>query len=258
MTLGSTERASPGLELTGRDVAGGSRTRAARRSEPAFGKELFAFLRDLKEHNDRDWFAANKNRYEEAVREPALAFVEDFAPHLEEISEHLRADARRSGGSLFRIHRDIRFSKDKTPYKTSIGIHFRHEAAADAHAPGLYLHLEPGSVFVGGGIWHPDSKATLKIREAIVRDPDAWTEATRTAPFAGALELGGEQLKRAPSGFDAEHPLIEDVRRKDFFGSAELSERDALAGGFIERYAELGRAASPLLAFLCRALELRF
>ncbi len=227
-------------------------------NEPAFDRNLFAFLRDLKAHNDREWFAANKARYETTVLEPALGFIEDFTPYLAEISRHFTADARRSGGSLFRIHRDIRFSKDKTPYKTSVGIHFRHALAANAHAPGLYLHLEPGSVFVGGGIWHPDSEAALKIREAIARDPDEWLSATREPPFAGVLELGGEQLKRAPSGFDAEHPLIEDIRRKDFFGAAELTERDAVAPAFIEHYAEICRSADPLLRFLCGALEVPF
>lgn len=226
--------------------------------EPAFDAELFSFLRDLKANNTRDWFAANKSRYERAVLEPALGFIEDFAPYLAEISEQLRADPRRAGGSLFRIHRDVRFSKDKSPYKTSVGIQFRHASAADAHAPGLYLHLEPGSVFVGGGVWHPDSKATLAIREAIARRPDDWLATTRQAPFSSLFTLGGEQLKRAPAGFDAAHPLIEDIRRKDFFGTQELAEADALAPRFNDRYADACRGLKPLLGFLCDALGLPF
>ena len=105
-------------------------------NEPSFGPELFSFLEDLAANNDREWFAANKRRYEEHLLEPALAFIEDFAPRLEQISPHFRADPRPNGGSLFRIYRDTRFSKDKTPYKTNVGIHFRHERAKDAHAPG--------------------------------------------------------------------------------------------------------------------------
>ena len=99
---------------------------------------------------------------------------------LEKISPHFRADARPSGGSLFRIYRDTRFSKDKSPYKTNVGIHFRHERAKDAHAPGFYLHIGPDEVFAGGGMWHPDTQAATRIREAIVADPDRWRRATRT------------------------------------------------------------------------------
>lgn len=149
----------------------------------SFGPELFSFLVDLREHNDREWFAANKARYEEDVREPAIAFIEDFAPRLATISSHFTADPRPVGGSLFRIHRDVRFSKDKSPYKTSVGIQFRHESAGNANAPGFYLHLEPGSVFLGGGVWRPDGEALARIRDRIVADPDGWTRATRSGPF---------------------------------------------------------------------------
>ena len=119
----------------------------------SFAPDLFAFLRELREHNDREWFKARKDRYEAAAKEPALAFVEDCAHLLPAVSPHLVADER----SLFRIHRDTRFAKDKSPYKTQAGIHFRHEAGKDAHAPGFYLHLEPAGAFAGIGIWHGDS-----------------------------------------------------------------------------------------------------
>ena len=102
---------------------------------PYITPKLFSFLRDLKNNNDREWFEANKDRFEEEVRSPLLAFIDDFAEPLYKISPHFRADARKSGGSLFRIYRDVRFSKDKTPYKTHAGVHFRHERAKDAHAP---------------------------------------------------------------------------------------------------------------------------
>src|SRR5919108_6356028 len=144
-----------------------------------FGPELFSFLRDLKEHNDRDWFNANKDRYENDLLEPALAFIEDFGLRLPAISPYLVADARRQGGSLFRIYRDTRFSKDKSPYKTHAGIYFRHELAKSAHAPGFYLHLEPGQVFLGAGIWRPDTEPLAQIRTAIAEDPDRWTSTTR-------------------------------------------------------------------------------
>src|SRR5262245_18610926 len=124
-----------------------ARSPAGSTQDPSFDLALFAFLSDLRQNNDRDWFAASKSRYERDCLEPALAFIEDFAVDLEAISPHFRADPRPVGGSLFRIYRDTRFAKDKTPYKTNIGIHFRHEAASNAYAPGFYLHLAPGEVF---------------------------------------------------------------------------------------------------------------
>ena len=221
----------------------------------SFGPELFRFLRDLKTHNDRGWFAANKDRYEDEVRGPALDFVADVAPQLERVSPHFVADPRPSGGSLFRIHRDTRFAKDKSPYKTYVGIQFRHELGKDAHAPGFYLHLEPKAVFVGAGIWHPDQATLARIREAIAADPTAWRRATGDPK---RFRLAGESLKRAPAGFDPAHPLIEDLKRKDFICVASLSERDVCAPGFVDAFVHMCRDASPLVRFLCAALDAPF
>jgi uncharacterized protein (TIGR02453 family) len=226
--------------------------------EASFGPELFSFLADLRANNNREWFTANKHRYEEQLLEPALDFIEAFAPRLEKISPHFRADARPSGGSLFRIYRDTRFSKDKTPYKTNLGIHFRHERAKDARAPGYYLHIGPGEVFAGGGIWHPATEAATRIREAIVADPKRWRRATRGGPFAKRLELRGDSLKRVPPWADPEHPFADDLKRKDFFGWARLSEGDVVAPDFVDEYARICRAAAPLMRFLCDALEVPY
>src|SRR5262245_55726741 len=133
----------------------------------SFGPGLFSFLTDLRANNNRKWFAANKDRYEEQLLEPALAFINALAPRLEKISPHFLADARPSGGPLFRNYRYTRVSNDKSPYKTNLGIHFRHERAKDAHAPGYYLHIGPDEVFAGGGIWRPATEAATAIREAI-------------------------------------------------------------------------------------------
>lgn len=136
-----------------------------------FSAETFRFLGELAENNDRAWYAANKARYEEHVKAPApaLALIEDFAPRLGRISSRFSATPR----SLYRLHRDTRFSKNKSPFKTHAGIHFRHERAKDAHAPGFYLHVEPRNVFAGVGIWHPESDALRRIREHIVEHPEA-------------------------------------------------------------------------------------
>jgi uncharacterized protein (TIGR02453 family) len=226
--------------------------------EASFDPELFSFLGDLRANNNREWFAANKQRYEEQLLEPALAFIEAFAPRLEKISPHFRADPRPSGGSLFRIYRDTRFSKDKTPYKTNLGIHFRHERAKDAHAPGYYLHVGPDEAFAGGGIWHPATQAATAIREAIVAEPERWRRATRTGAFAKQLRLGGDSLKRVPPWADAEHPFASDLKRKDFFASARLADSDVVAPGFVDEYARLCRAAGPLMHFLCDALAVPY
>lgn len=223
-----------------------------------FSPALFAFLRDLKKNNDRAWFADNQARYESAVREPALAFIGAFGPHLQRISPHFRADARKVGGSLFRIHRDTRFGKDKTPYKTNTGMHFRHEAGKDAHAPGFYVHLEPGGCFVGVGIWRPDSGATRAIREAIVEKTAAWKKATRQKKFSDTLRLDGDSLKRPPSGVDADHPFIDDIKRKDFIAVCDLEESAVTAPDFDKRLAKTFAAGGGLVRFLCEALDVPF
>lgn len=226
--------------------------------QQSFTPALFGFLRDLKKHNDREWFQSNKARYEAAVREPALAFIADFEPYLRAISRHLLADPRPVGGSLFRIHRDVRFSKDKTPYKTSVGIQFRHELAKDAHAPGLYLHLEPGSVFAAGGIWHPDAETLARIREAIVADPAAWKRAVGGKAFKEGYRLAGNSLKRAPAGYDVDHPLIDDLRRKDFIAVTDLDEAAVYCRGFLADFAGVCKPITPLLRFLCGAVDAPF
>jgi len=218
--------------------------------------ELFAFFRDLKENNSKAWFEANKTRYENQVREPLLRFIADFGLRLPEISPHYVADARKSGGSLFRIYRDIRFSKDKTPYKTTAGIQFRHESGKDVHAPGFYLHLEPDNVFAGGGIWHPDNKTLGKIRDAIVNTPETWQMAK--ASLSPTFELGGDSLKRAPKGYDPDHSLVTDLKRKDFVAGVSLTESDVCAPGFIDNFAALCHQMSPFNAFLTRALGLPY
>lgn len=219
-----------------------------------FQSELFEFLGELAADNRRAWFDDNKSRYEHHVKEAAFGFISDFGPHLREISPHFRAIPKAVGGSLFRIYRDTRFSKDKTPYKTHVGIHFRHAQAKDAHAPGFYLHLDPAGCFAGVGIWRPPSKALKKIREHIVAEPGGWVAARDDETFRASFDLRGDRLKTAPRGFDKDHELIDDLRRKDFVGVAELTRQQILSDGFLDVFAGLCRDAAPFVEYLCEPL----
>ena len=227
-------------------------------SSSPFPPEFFKFLRDLKANNDRAWFQANTARYERDVKDPALTFVAAMATPLRRVSARFVADPRPVGGSMFRIHRDTRFARDKSPYKTHVGLHFRHERAKDVHAPGFYLHLEPGQVFVGTGIWHPDTKSQRRIRQAIVDDPKGWKRAVGGKKFLETQGLAGDSLKRPPRGFDPEHPLIEDLKRKDYISVGNLTQKDAAAPDFADRVIAGFRTAAPLMQFLCRAMELEY
>ena len=225
-----------------------------------FAPGLFAFIRELADHNDRDWFKAHQDEFEEKVRQPALDFIEEFSEPLLKISAHFVADPRKVGGSLFRIQRDTRFSKDKTPYKTHVGIHFQHVATRDdVHAPGFYLHLEPSGSFAAAGLWRPSADNANQIRQAIVDDPARWKRAAYGRRFTevyGALE--GESLKRPPRGFDPEHPLLEDLMRKDFICSTRITQARATASGFLADYTATVKTATPLMRFLTEGLGLGF
>ncbi len=221
-----------------------------------FEPSLFRFLRDLKRNNRREWFQAHKRRYEREVRDPLLAFIADFGPQLRRISRHIVADPRPVGGSLFRIYRDTRFSRDKSPYKTVAAAQFRHERGKDVHAPGFYLHLEPGNPFAGVGLWHPEAEPLRAVRDAIVQDPARWKRAIGGKAFRDRYELSGEALKRPPRGYDSAHPLIDDLRRKDFVAITPFTEHEVCAPGFLNRYAAACRAAAPFMAFLTRAVGL--
>ncbi len=225
---------------------------------PPIAPALFDFLRELKANNERPWFEANKARYLRDVRDPMLDLIAGFAGPLAEISPHFRADPRPNGGSLFRIYRDTRFAKDKTPYKTNVGAHFRHEAGRNAHAPGFYLHLEPGACFAGCGIWRPDGPALTAIRDAIVARTGPWQRIVAAPDFRATFELTGESLKRPPRGIDPAHPAIADLKRKSFVAVARFSEAEACSADFPDRFGAIARTGSGFVAFLARALGVPF
>jgi uncharacterized protein (TIGR02453 family) len=240
-----------------------------------FTPATFKFLKALKHHNSKQWFADHKAEYEAVVKGPCLAFIADLAAPLAKISPQMIANPKPVGGSLFRIHRDTRFSSDKSPYKTHAGMSFYHaatRAVARAEgqnammgrldAPVFYLHLEPasesGGCFIGGGLWHPQPETLKRVRAYLIGNPASWKKATRSAAFTQHYTLGGDSLQRPPSGYDPQHELIADLKRKDFVGISPLTETEVCDPAFLKtaiaRYTKL----SPMVDWLCGALDLDY
>ncbi|MDH5447117.1 MAG: DUF2461 domain-containing protein [Gammaproteobacteria bacterium] len=224
-----------------------------------FSADLLKFLNDLKKNNNRDWFNENKDRYLNSVANPICQFVAAMGPRLEKIAKYYVADPRRHGGSMFRIYRDARFSKDKRPYKEHVGCQFRHVAGKDAHAPGFYIHFEPNNILVGGGIWMPPSDALFKIRSAIAEKPDEWKKIVNNKSFKNRFgEIRGDTLTRPPRGFNKEYPMIEEIKRKSFFVMQPVDNKFIQTPKFITEVEHIFKAASPLMEFLTRAVELKY
>ena len=221
-----------------------------------FTPDFFKFLRDLGKHNNREWFQANKWRYEEFVRDPFLRFIADFQPRLHALSPHLIADPKPSGGSLLRIYRDMRFRKDQAPYQTMAAARFPHRAWKERTAPGLYLHLDPAHSFFACGLWHPDGDTRALVRDQILRDPGRWKRGTSGKTFQSIWKLSGDSFKRPPPGIDPHHPLATDLIRKDFIAATYFTEKLVCAPDFFNRISRATRAAGPFLESLTRALGL--
>jgi uncharacterized protein (TIGR02453 family) len=214
-------------------------------SAPLFGEELFQFLVELTFNNNRTWFAENKARYEEHVKRPLEAFAATFAPRLAKIAPGY------SVGHAFRIYRDTRFAKDKTPYKTAAAVQFvRASARSDVHQPGFYVHLEPGECFAAAGIWAPDAATLARVRATIVARPAAW------APFS-KLEFWGESYARPPKGVDPGHRFVDDLLRRHFLTWVDFKDRDVVGASFLGRLEKACTRMAPLVAFLDKALGAR-
>ena len=239
--------------------------------QPYFSPATFRYLRALARNNERDWFQAHKPQYEEHVRAPCLRLITDLAEPLQGISPLLVASPRTVGGSLFRIYRDTRFAADKRPYKTYSGMSFYHAATRPSarggvgtaalgrlDAPGLYLHLEPGASFVGGGIWHPQPPTLKRLRDFLLDNPRSWTRATRERAFTSVFALTGDTLSRPPRGYDPAHALIDDLKRKDFIAAAPLTDAELLRADLVRLLIRRYRLMRPLLDWLCAALDLEF
>jgi uncharacterized protein (TIGR02453 family) len=223
-----------------------------------FPKDCVPFLEQLARNNNRDWFNDNKLRYESLVRGPALRFIEDMAGGLKKISPHFTAIAKKSGGSLMRVYRDTRFGNDKTPYKTNIGIQFRHEQGKNVHAPGFYVHIAADECFIGVGLWRPEGESLKAIREFILDNPAAWKDAITHQPFKKNFEMVGESLKRPPRGISSDHELIEDLKRKDFIALKSFPVEKIYDRKFIRFVLSSFDQADPFMHYLCDAVQVQY
>ena len=220
-----------------------------------FPADTFEFLRELRDNNQREWFLSNKNRYEQSVLVPALALIHSLERPLAKVAPLLRVEAKKMGGSLMRIYKDTRFSKDKTPYKTNIGIQFRHQHGRDVHAPGVYLHIDPEESFLGVGTWRPPSDSLKKIRDYIVENETAWRRVMVNKKFRGSFTMYEDRLKSVPRGYDKQHPLIDQLRQQSYIGMASLSAAQIQSPELVVMIPKLISAGKPLMLALCEALE---
>jgi uncharacterized protein (TIGR02453 family) len=220
---------------------------------PPFGgfpREGTRFLARLKKNNNREWFATHKREYEELVKFPMQSLIASLREPLSKIAPELDVDPKRS---MFRIYRDTRFSGDKRPYKTHAAAIFHERGRKNA---GLYLHIEPGEVYLGGGIYGPDSAQQKRIREAISEHADefrAIVESTRFNKMFGSLE--GSTLVRPPRGFSADDPMIRYLKFKNYFAGVSWKERECHSAGFVTKTARVYKELLPLLRFINRALN---
>lgn len=228
-----------------------------------FRSEALAFFRGLARHNTKPWFEAHRGQYEEHVKAPMADLVEEMDRRMSSFAPELVGDPKRS---VFRIHRDIRFSKDKSPYKTHAACWFFHQAGtskvgreAEGGGAGYYFHLEPGASFVGGGCWMPPRPALLKFRAAIARDSKGFARIVK----APALQkrYGGlseeDMLKRVPRGYDEDHPAARWLRLQSFTVGRPISDAQ-VTGKHLGKILEADyRAMLPLVRWLNTTLGLR-
>ena len=220
--------------------------------------ELFDFLADLQINNNRPWFAEHKHRYTEQVLEPCVQLCEQLSKPLRKVAAQISVEAKPYRGSIMRIYRDTRFSKDKRPYKTNVGISLRHRVESDLHSPGIYLHLEPRTCFMGFGCWKPDRETLSLIRQEIINRPASWNRIKKLFQQNAEFEIAGDQLKQGPRGVPKDHPCIEDLKRTDFILLASLTEQELVEKDPIPRLVDLTKQAGSWMRFLCRSIQIKY
>ena len=212
---------------------------------PGFRPEALAFLSDLREHNDRDWFKARKEVYDDDLLWPARCLVADIAGQASRAGLPLTAEPKKA---VFRIYRDTRFSKNKAPYKTHVGLVWSR--TGNKNEPGaLYAHVEPGGCFLGAGFWAPEAPLLRRWRERLAGDPASWLAAVAEVEGAGLTVEGRDSLKRMPRGYEdfAESDVAEALRWKGAVATQKVADADVLRPDFAEQVVAFGTAALPLL-----------
>ena len=227
-----------------------------------FGPGSFTFLRGLKKNNKREWFEEHRDAYTRDLLEPLRAVASELDVRFANLAPEFEANPKRS---LFRIHRDVRFSADKSPYKTHGALWVYHRAPGrgvgkeiDGGA-GFYLHIEPGASMIAGGIWMPPRHSLAKIRDHLVDDHRVFRRIVGAAPFEkrfGGLNAGepGVKLKRMPRGYSEDHPASDLLRFNSFTVSAMYADREILAPALIDRAMKDFALILPLARWLNGAL----
>jgi uncharacterized protein (TIGR02453 family) len=218
-----------------------------------FPKEGIAFLRKLKKNNNRTWFERHKSEYETSVKLPMQSLIVALQPHFARFAPEFDLNPKRS---LFRIYRDIRFSSDKTPYKTHVAAHFVLRGRPKGFVgSGYYLHIEPGEAFVGGGIYIPDGDQLKKIRKSIAERAHDFLSVVENGRFKKLFApFEWDKLQRVPKGYVETHPMAEWLKYKQFFVGVSWKEAKSYKESFVEEVSAVCEAAAPLVRFLNRAL----
>jgi uncharacterized protein (TIGR02453 family) len=224
-----------------------------------FTDRSLGFLRGLARHNDKAWFEAHRSDYETHVREPFQRLLVDLQPALARISPHFHADPRKVGGSLFRIHRDARFSSDKSPYKTWQGARLFHERRREVAAPSFYLHLQPRGSFIGAGLWHPEPETQRRIRQFIFDNPGSWEAAAHAPALRRRFDLEDDEvLSRPPRGFPADFAFIDDLKHRNWVFWRPLDDATMTGPRLRQTVVKDLETLAPFMDYLCAALDLEF
>lgn len=216
-------------------------------------KDTLSFIKDVAENNNREWFAENKLRYEES-KANVLELVASIIPELSKIDPLISADLDPKK-CLLRIYRDVRFSKNKDPYKNNFGMWFSSKSKG-GNEPGYYLHIQPGLSFIAGGYWMPDASHVKLIRQEIDYNIGDFKEIINSEDFKSQFKFGGgAALKNAPKGYDPADPNIEYLKLKSFEASMNLNDEEFLNPGIVNKLVTSFETVSPLVAFLRNAIE---
>lgn len=215
-------------------------------------KDLFAFLKDLRNNNNKEWFDAHKKEYE-ALRKQWLEFIGDMIRLVGRFDPDILLLEPKN--CVFRINRDVRFSNNKDPYKTNFSMVLQKKGKK-SQSGGYYLHIEPGNCFVAGGAWQPMADKLAAIRQEIDYNEKEFRKIVTAKAFVAHFgKLGGEVLQRPPKGYGMENPAIDFLKHKSFITECKLSDKEVLAAGFDKAVAERFKAMKPMNDFLNRAID---